>query len=450
MGNAGLVSFLSSTLCCSVLCACAGGGVAPAPVAAQPAAEKVQFNEPIARMLHKGKSSNPIQHIVIIIQENQSYDHLFQGYGNYATSGKIHTGATVPLVKQELGTFIDTEHSAQSFLIDYDSGKMDGFDLNTARPRPYLGAYTYIDPADIGPYHQMANQYVLSDNYFTSHIDASFVAHQYLIAAQANHAVNLPSNGWGCVTKGSEGDFIQTLNQNRTGGPLESPCFTYTTMGDELDSAGLTWHDYAPALGDPGSIWSAYQAVSHIYNGPDWTKDVISPETQILTDVPNGILSNVTWVTPDTANSDHPGSDSMTGPSWVASVVNAIGNSQFWDSTVIFVTWDEWGGEYDHVPPPYMDYDGDGFRVPLLCISPYAYAGAINSTQLEAGSILKYVEQTFNLPTLASADARATAADVGCTNPSQTTPRPFSAITASYDRNYFLHQKHSHTPPDDY
>ena len=402
--------------------------------------------------MRKNGSSSPIQHVVIMIQENQSFDHLFNGYkgANTQSFGLTHTGATVPLAEQHLGAGPNTNHYAMDFLIEYDGGKMDGFDLNTASQLvPYLGAYHYVNPADIKPYYAMAQQFVLSDNYFTSHIDASFVGHQYLVAAQANHAVNIPSEAWGCDDS-SGNDFVTTLNSDRTVGPVESPCFTYKTLADELNAAGLTWHFYAPAITDPGGEWSALQASNQIYNGPDWKLDVISPETQILSDVSNGILSNVTWVTPDRLNSDHPGSESMTGPSWIASVVNAIGQSQFWDSTAIFITWDEWGGEYDHVPPPYMDYDGDGFRVPLLCISPYAYKGVVNHTQLESASVPRFVENTFGLSTLAAADARAKPADSGCTNPSQSVPRAFTPITSEYDRNYFLHvQKRSTLPPDD-
>jgi len=442
------LSLATSALTCCLLSACSGGG-GSASVGATRSTDAVHFDEPLAR-LHRKASSNPIQHVVVIIQENQSFDHLFNGYpgANTVSTGMTHTGTTVPLVQQHLGAGPNTEHFSTDFLLDYDGGRMDGFDLNTASEKPYLGAYHFVDPNDIQPYIQMANQYVLSDNYFSSHIDASFVAHQYLIAAQANQAVDVPSGRWGCSVLTD--DFVASLNPDRTVGALQAPCFNYTTLADELDSAGLTWHDYSPGIQASGGAWSPYQAVSHIYNGPDWKADVISPETQILEDIPNGILSNVTWVTPDTANSDHPGSGSLTGPSWVASIVNAIGESPFWDSTVIFVTWDEWGGEYDHVPPPYEDYDGDGFRVPLLCISPYAYSGVVNHTQLESAGIPKFIEKTFGLATLAAADARATPADSGCTNPSLSTPRTFTGISASYSRNYFLHEKHHNVPPDDY
>jgi phospholipase C len=412
------------------------------------------------------KSTSKFQHIVIIVQENESFDHFWYGYpgANSSTTCKIHTGQTIPLTKQPLGTATGTSHYSVDFLADYDNGKMDGFDIGVGA-KPTLGACTYVDPTQLGPYTTMAGQYVLADNFFTSHIDASFVAHQYIIAAQANHSVNLPTGNWGCDNSG--GDFVPTLKANRTVGPFENVCMTYKTLADELDAAGLTWHSYDPYLSCPpsqptcdtsGNVWSGYQAISQIYNGPDWAKDVISPETQILTDIPKGILSNVTWVTPDNCNSDHPGSLNTTGnppcpvpggPAWVASIVNAVGKSKFWNTTEIFVFWDEWGGEYDHVPPPKKDYDGDGFRVGMLCISPYAYSGQVNHTQLEVTSIVKSVETDFGLATLAAADKRATTAEDGCVNPSQTKPRAFVPISSSLDADHFIHEQHSHVPPDD-
>jgi phospholipase C len=407
---------------------------------------------PAGRVPFERHAQGRIQHIVIIIQENESFDHFFNGYpgADTVSSGPIHTGQVVPLTIQNLGDATNSSHYASDFLADYDAGKLNGFDLNTNSPSPNLLPYTYVDPSQLGPYWQMAGQYVLADKYFTSHVDASFVGHQYLIAAQANRSVNLPTSLWGCP--GGPNDVIPTLNADRTIGSMEPICMDYQTLGDELDAAGLSWRFYSPV----NSSWSAYQAINHIYNGPDWPKDVINPETQILTDIPSGLLANVTWVVPINCNSDHPGSRNGTcpqpaGPQWVADIVNAVGQSPFWDSTEIFVTWDEWGGEYDHVKPPMKDYDGDGFRVPLLCISPYAYQGKVNHTALEAAGIPKFVEQTFGLATLSAADERAKSADKGCTNPKQKTPRQFQPISSSLSPNYFLHvqKRKVYTPPYD-
>ena len=151
---------------------------------------------------------------------------------------------------------------------------------------------------------------------------------------------------------------------------------------------------------------------------------------------------------PDFANSDHTGSLSTTGPSWVASVVNTIGSSKFWPHTVIFVLWDDWGGWYDHVAPPQLDDDGPGLRVPMLCISPFAATGPVNHTQLEFGSLLRLAEDAFGLGRLAASDTRATSAAVGCLNFAQA-PRAFAPITAPLRVNDFLRRPHSYRAPDD-
>ena len=399
--------------------------------------------------------TSKIQHVIVIIQENHSFDNLFQAYpgANTQSYGYDSTGKKVVLKKVALGSGVGLGHLYQDFVWNYDGGKMDGFDKNTLKGGAKLQAYTYIDQADLSPYLQMAGQYVLADNYFTSHLDASFTGHQMLIAAEADHAVDLPTSSWGC--SGGPSDSENTISgtaRNRILGPPESPCFgnpsdpmSYQTLADLLDGKGLSWRWYAPKKGDTGYYWMAYQAVSHVYNGPDWA-NYHSPETQILTDIGKGQLSNVTWVTPTFANSDHGGSKSKTGPSWVASVVNAIGQSQFWDSTAIFITWDEWGGLFDHVPPPQLYYDGLGMRVPLLCISPYARQGVVNHTQLEAASVVRFIEDNFSLGRLTAPDgtsvrdAAATSAATGCLNLKQQ-PRAFVPITSSYSKSFFLHER---------
>src|SRR5262249_35157631 len=146
---------------------------------------------------------------------------------------------------------------------------------------------------------------------------------------------------------------VLTADGKEHPGPF--PCFDPQTLGDLMDMHGVTWHYYAPAIGDSGAIWSTFDAVSHIRQGPDWSQDVISPETNVLTDVMGGTLAQVTWVVPKAANSDHLKSTTTNGPQWVASIVNAIMASPFWPETVIFITWDDWGGLYDHVNPPKLD-----------------------------------------------------------------------------------------------
>jgi phospholipase C len=383
---------------------------------------------------NRNAASNPIQHVVIVIQENRSFDNLFQGYpgANTVSSGVNSKGQTIPLQPIGFEAKYDIDHFVQSFLAacagnaQGQNCTMTGFDKEntfgkSVPPNPQFG---YVPHDETRLYFEMAKRYVLADNMFTSHIDASFVSHQYFIAAQAGDSANIPlSDVWGCS---DEKEDEPTLNPDRTLGPDQRPCFDYTTLGDELDAAGLPWRFYAVPQSDINFGWSAYQAVSHIRYGKDWKKDVISPPSRFLTDVAKGQLGAVTWVTPTGPTSDHPNPEggNKLGPRWVAGVVDAVGESKFWDSTAIFVMWDDWGGWYDHVPPPYLDYDGLGVRVPLLVISPYAKQNYVSHVQYEHGSVLKFAEETFGLSPLAASDSRATSPAADCFDFSQP-PRTF-------------------------
>ena len=179
-------------------------------------------------------------------------------------------------------------------------------------------------------------------------------------------------------------------------------------------------------------------------------------DTRILTDIVNGQLQQVSWVIPNGTNSDHAGSTATTGgPSWVASIVNAVGNSSYWADTAIVVTWDDWGGWYDHVPPPKVISDGTswgsgyvyGFRVPLIVISPYAKAGYISHVDHDFGSILNLIEKTFGLASLGYADAYAD--DLSDCFDFTQAPITFKTINAPQNAAYFLNDKRPKTDPDD-
>jgi phospholipase C len=264
---------------------------------------------------------------------------------------------------------------------------------------------------------------------FQSTIDGSYVSHQYAISGWSDDEVNYPSGYWSCY--GGSPNTIDTLTPSRGIGPAINTCEDYTTLGDELDKSGLTWRSYTSAVDSPdGGGFNAYSAVSHIYYGQDFTNDVISPQSQFLTDVGNGFLANVTWITPTNSESDHPGQKAKGGPAWVASIVNAVGQSKFWDSTVIFVIWDDWGGFYDPVTPPQVDYDGLGFRVPLIAISPYAKQGYVSHTQYESSSVLRYIEDNFGLAPMEASDTRAADPASDFFNYGQK-PRTFTPIQAA-------------------
>ena len=401
-----------------------------------------------------------IRHVVYVMQENRSFDNLFQGYpgADTASSGKNSKGDTIQLRPLSLTTEYDIDHSAEAMFEACDgSGKipgtkcaMDGFDREQAYGGPSNPQYVYVSHKDSEPYFDMAHEWVVADRMFQSQLDESFVAHQYAIAAQAHSSVDLPDGTWGCG--GGSGDKIPTIGRHRRHGRFEKPCFDYRTLGDELDDAGLTWRFYTSRYGAPssgaGGYWSGYQAVRHIYYGPDWLRDVIAPQKRFLTDVPAGKLASFTWITPLCVDSDHVNCGGGYGPSWVAAIVNTIGKSKFWDSTAIFVQWDDWGGLYDHVPPPHEGFDGLGFRVPLLVISPYAKQNYVSHVQYETTSVLRFGEDLFGLAQLTAADKRAASPAADCFDFTQK-PRPFVAIHAPKGRGFFLHQPNDGRAPDD-
>ena len=359
----------------------------------------------------------PIAHVVFIIQENRSFNNLFQGYPGATTRkyGYDANGKKIVLRAQDLAQPWDIAHFSKSFFDACDSKKgklpgthckMDGWGKElTSFGAPKNAPYAYVPKGQVEPYWKMARQYVLADKMFASNLDGSFVAHQFVVAAYASHAVDSPSGPWGCW--GEPSDSLPTLTKHRTYSSSIFPCFANPTIGSEADASGVTWRFYSGSINGDGGLWSSYQADSRIYDHADWTHDVIDPPSRFLTDIAAGKLANVTWITPTYENSDHPGVDSGSGPAWVASLVDAVGKSRFWNSSAVFILWDDWGGWFDPVKPVYEDYDGLGFRVPLLMISPYAKHGYVTHVQYETASVLRYIEDNFALPPMAASDERA-------------------------------------------
>ncbi len=438
-----------------MLSACGGGGSGESPV---PLTQR-------SAILHGPSLKNPIRHIVVIIQENRSFDDIFGGPNGFpgadtASSGTMSNGQTVQLAPVSLVNPTDINHSHQSFENQYAGGNMY-FDLGMPPGQQPSFPYAYIPYSETVPYWTLARQYALADQMFASNSGPSYVAHQYLVAAQSGgqysngvfepvdenpqtpgQAIGLKA--WGCDDPSEA--YVPVLGSDGKDHDTGLfPCFTYTTIADELDAANASWRYYAPAIGTSGAIWSAFDANSQIRYGNDWTQNIISPNRRILKDAAEP-LADVTWVVPTFQNSDHSGSGSKTGPDWVANVVNVIGQSPNWKSTVIFILWDDWGGWYDHVPPPQLDEMGLGFRVPLIVVSPYAKTGYVSHVQHEFGSLLHFTEETFGLPALDNVDQRAD--DLSdCFNFSQH-PRRFVKIQTQRTKQFFLRQPPDHRVPD--
>ncbi|HVN68228.1 MAG TPA: alkaline phosphatase family protein [Candidatus Binatia bacterium] len=398
-----------------------------------------------------------IEHVVYIVQENRSFDAMFQGYpgADTVSSGKNSRGQTIALRPVSLKKKYEILHGADAMFAACDgTGKlpgtqcrMDGFDKEGAEGGPPNPEYVYVPHDESKPYFDIAHEFVLADRMFQSQLDESFVAHQYIIAARAQASVDVPLLQWGCG--GGPADTVRTLTHERTYAGPQQACFDYNTLGDELDAAGLPWRFYTSRYTIPDSgFWSGYQAVKHIFDGPDWAKDVITPQKQFLTDIAAGKLASFTWITPLCKDSDHVSCGGGYGPSWVASLVNAIGESKFWNHTVVFVQWDDWGGTYDHVRPHYKGFDGTGFRVPLIVISPYAKENYVSHVEYETTSVLRYAEDLFGLGQLSEADARATSPAADCLDFTQK-PRKFVPIKAPYSRDFFLHESGDERIPDE-
>jgi phospholipase C len=393
--------------------------------------------------------------VVIIVQENRSFDNLFNGFPGADTVavGQSTTGP-VPLapVTLEGGGGLDVGHFHLSFVAAYNGGLMNGFNAEgtysnscggyCATPGPPNYAYAYVPQSETQPYWNLAKQFTIADRMFSSNSGPSFPAHQYLIAGQSDNAAEVPSGIiWGCDAP--PGTLVVQLDSNGDEIPGVFPCFDYQTLGDELDAAGISWRYYTPT---PIYLFDAYGAINHIRYGSDWTNNVVSPETSILSDIASNNLQQVSWVVPKLPNSDHTLAQSKGGPQWVASIVNAIGASPYWKDTAILIVWDDWGGWYDHVTPPRLDVMGLGFRVPLLVVSPYARHGYVSHVRHEFGSILHFTEATFGLGTLGTADIRADEL-ADCFDFTQTVT-PLQPVATFMKPADFLMQPRDTRPPD--
>ena len=222
-----------------------------------------------------------------------------------------------------------------------------------------------------------------------------------------------------------------------------TPCFNTTAQPGCAPSS-----DCDGGL-DPcdADLLDAFDVIYPVRNGSEWGTNVSWPETNIFNDISKGALPAVSWVIPEDDEDDHPDEPVDDGPQWVASVVNAIGQSAYWKSSVIVVIWDDWGGFYDNAAPQQFDdtQGGLGFRVPMMVISPYAISGGgkggyVAHTPYEFGSILKYVEQNWNLGSLGTTDTRATS--IGDVFNYGQTPRAFTKIPSQHDAQYFLERPH--------
>ncbi len=366
-------------------------------------------------------AGSPIQHVVIMVQENRSVDNLFNGLPGADTvkSGLDSHGNTIQLQPGNLVNTYDPDHSHASWVTEYRNGHMNGFNLekiDNGSGEPADFAYSYVPKSQVKPYWTLAETYAFADRMFATNEGSSYPAHLYLAAGNSaiddtntlyvmDNATKKDSvHPGGCDSlPGTTAPLIDPATGSENYTPV-FPCFTHQTIFNLLDSAGVTWKWYEARMGR--GLWYAPDSYKNIRYSPDYA-NVSAPNTNIFNDIKNGQLAGVSWVMPTAAESDHAHSNTGTGPAWVAQVVNAIGASPYWNSTAIIVTWDEWGGWYDHVPPVQYNHYELGFRVPLIVVSPYAKQGYVSPVQHEFGSTLKFLEETYNLGSLGTTDVRS-------------------------------------------
>jgi len=388
--------------------------------------------------------AHAFKHIVIVIQENRTPDNLFGSNPTFepgvdiAASGVNSLGQTIPLTPESLSSCYDISHAHKAF----EDMLHKGADREETSKRstcvlPANPQFKYVDNSagTVQPYFDIAVNYGFANRMFQTNQGPSFPAHQFLFGATSAPVAETPlfvsenpanlKVAAGCTSpKGQRVKLIDGSGSEMTNPPIR-PCLDHQTLADLIDAAPkLTWRYYAPT---PGSIWTAPEAIDHICvpevvsgtlqcTGPDWIKDVVPDDpSQILTDVANCDLASVSWVIPTASESDHAEINNGTGPQWVASIVNAIGNDTtcektagYFSDTAIVVLWDDWGGWYDHVkpfevniqpksPPAWGDGYTYGFRVPMLVVSPYTPAGYVSNTIYDFGNVLDFVEQNFGL-----------------------------------------------------
>lgn len=340
-----------------------------------------------------------IRHTVFLINENHTFDNYFGTFpgADGTTTGLLSTGQSISLSPMPdsypAGNLCNGwDCSLQAM----DGGKMDKFDVISGGT---WSAYTQATPEEIPNYWAYARRFTLADRYFTSVHGPSLPNHLFALAAQSGGAIDNGGNpGPGTDCDGSSWGTVTVIDQygNRS---QQARCFHFKTLPDALQEAGITWKYY----GESGGFLSL---IASIRNTNLWNEGIATPE-QFFADAKSGHLPSVSWLMPPGEYSEHPPGSMCEGENWTVSVLNAVMQGPDWNSTVVFVTWDDFGGFYDHVAPPQVDQFGLGPRVPLLIISPYAKPGYVSHTVYDHTSVLKFIETRYGLQALTSRDAAA-------------------------------------------
>ena len=413
-------------------------------------------------------------------------------------------GHKVPLAGVPLGNFYDPAHDHPSFERLCNPNKTTHYpcNRNTALPTsgcPASCSFQYVDPTvtpTIYPYLYMAQNFGWANRMFQTNQGPSAPAHQFLFSgtsapSAADDAaavfVSENPNGAGCLSPLNA--VYRMIDPSRAplqfdlvNNPQGTTCFSHETIASLLEQGQYRWRYYTvglPQTDVSNSIWTAPNWIQEICQpnstftactGADWINNVDLDPTDVLRDLQKCKLADMVWVIPNGPNSDHP-SGSRTkkndgGPAWVANVVNAVSHSPcvdhvngtsvpYWEDTAIVVTWDDWGGFYDHVLPPFLSQpnqgQGDyqlGFRVPLIFISAYTRPITDSTNVYDFGSILRFAEGNFGIQqgALGFADQRSTT-DLRVFYNFALPPKKF-LIPTTVPPSFFLNDTRPLEPPD--
>jgi phospholipase C len=351
-------------------------------------------------------TAGPIKRVIYLMLENRSFNNLFGTFpGVTGSTVGVMNGKEVPLIRCPDWLPGDLPHDRNAHLNCVNNGKMDGFNTGTYG----IWGYSQFDGRQVPNYWEWAREYALSDNFFASAAGPSYPNHYFMIAGTSGGSIDNPENietrvegdkkykSWGCDTIGDEAFVF--VKDERGNMAKHDTCFTFPTVGEQLTQKGIDWAFYSAVPGQTGYFWNAYNGVSEVFHTDMWHQHM-RPVDTIVDDIRANRLPSVTWITPRFELSDHPPFSTGFSHNWVTDIVNAVMRSDAWEHTAIFLTWDEWGGFYDPVPPPAIDAIGLGFRVPLLTISPYTNRGYIDHEQGEFSTPLRFISDNWGLPYL--------------------------------------------------
>jgi len=347
-----------------------------------------------------------IQHVIIIMQENRSFDSYFGVYPGAAgipMQGGVPTVCVPdPMTGKCVAPFVDhldqnpgAPHTATDSLADIDGGKMDGF-IADAETRCKPGHKCTADEvmgyhvrSDIPNYWAYAKNFVLDEHMFESVASWSFTSHLAMVSAWAAKCPN-PANPMSCTSDLMPRDRTTTVPEP----------FAWTDLTWLLHAHHISWGYYldhgAQSTTNPNGVpklWDVMPGFTDV--NQDNQEGNVQPLTSFFSQAGAGTLPAVSWIVPDQQDSEHPNALVSTGQAYVTRIINAVMSSSDWNSSAIFLAWDDWGGFYDNVVPPSVDSLGYGIRVPALVISPYAQRGYIDPQTLSYDAYLRFIEDDF-------------------------------------------------------